>query len=61
MSQCTSRWTKLSQRHGLEVLHDGSDVELVASTCETPEPEALEAVMGLQVGKTHLHHLALIA
>jgi hypothetical protein len=32
-------------------LHDGRQVELVASAGETSQPHALKAVMGLQVRK----------
>ena len=45
----------------LEVLHDGCEVELVARAGETPQPHALEAMMGLEVRKSHLDLLALIA
>ena len=44
-----------------EVLHNGREVELVARAGETPQTHALEAMMGLQVRKAHLHFLALIA
>ena len=45
----------------LEILHDGRKVELVAGAGETPKTHALEAMVDLQVGETHLHLLALIA
>ena len=48
-------------RNGLEVLRGGGEVELVACTGEAPQTHALEAMVDLQVGKTHLHFLALIA
>jgi hypothetical protein len=35
------------QRHGLEVLHDGAEMELVAGVRKTSQPNALEAVMNL--------------
>src|SRR5262245_41525214 len=38
----------------VEVLHDGSEVELVAGAGQAAQPHALEAVMGLQVCKAHL-------
>jgi hypothetical protein len=46
---------------GLQVLHDGAEVELIACARETPETQALEATMGLQVRKAHLDLLALVA
>jgi hypothetical protein len=45
---------------GLEVLHDGREMELVARTGEAAQTHALEAVVNLQVGKTHLNFLALV-
>lgn len=36
---------------GLEVLHDGGEVELVTCAGETPQTHSLEAVVGLQVRK----------
>ena len=45
----------------LEVLHDGREVELVARAGEAAQTHALEAMVGLQVGKAHLDFLALIA
>jgi len=42
-------------------LDDGGEVELVASTAEATQAHALEAMLNLQVGKAHLHFLALIA
>lgn len=48
-------------RDGLEVLHGGGEVELVARTGEAAQTHALEAMVDLQVGKTHLHFLALVA
>jgi hypothetical protein len=42
-----SRNPEQPERHGLEVLHDGSEMELVAGAGETPEPHAFEAVMRL--------------
>jgi hypothetical protein len=40
-----------TQRHCLEVLHDGREVELVACAGEAAQPQPLEAVMGLQGAK----------
>src|SRR6266508_4233684 len=45
---------------GLQVLHDGSEVELVACTGKAAQPHTLEAVVGLQVRKAHLDLLALV-
>jgi hypothetical protein len=39
---------------GLQVLHDSCEVELVARAGEAPEAQALKAMMGLQVRKSHL-------
>src|SRR5438552_9121224 len=55
------RWLRETVRQGLEVLDDGGEVELVASTAEATQAHALEAMLNLQVGKAHLHFLALIA
>ena len=61
-----SRWRRLGwrpeqpERHGLKVLHDGSEMELVAGAGKTSQPHALEAVMGFQVRKAHLDPLPLI-
>ena len=44
----------------LEVLHDCREVELVASTAEASQSHALETMMRLQVGKTHLYFLAIV-
>src|SRR5271167_3089335 len=46
---------------GLQVLHDGCEVELVARAGEASEAHALEAMVGLQVRKSHLDPLPLIA
>ena len=48
-------------RDGLEVLHGGGEVELVARTGEAPQTHAFEAMVDFQVGKTHLYFFALIA
>ena len=48
-------------RERLQVLHDSSEVELVARTTEAPETHALEAVVGLQVREAHFDPLPLIA
>src|SRR5438128_9944987 len=45
---------------GLQVLHDGSEVELVACTGKAAQPHTLEAVVCLQVRKAHLDLLALV-
>jgi hypothetical protein len=44
-------------RESLEVLHDGVEVELVACTGESAQSQALEAMMGFQVRKSHLDPL----
>jgi hypothetical protein len=49
-----------TERHRLEVLHDGGKVKLVAGAGETSEPHAFETVVGLEMGKAHLDALALI-
>src|SRR5262249_4968671 len=46
---------------GLQVLHDGGEVELVASAGKAPQPHTLETVVRLQVRKAHLYLLALVA
>src|SRR5271169_1761455 len=55
------RWTKGSKRQGLEVLHGGSEKELVTCTRKPSQPHALKAVVNLQVGKAHLDAFALVA
>src|SRR5262249_35376467 len=45
----------------LQVLHDGGKVEFVACTGKAPQPHTLETVVCLQVRKTHLDLLALVA
>jgi hypothetical protein len=42
-------------------LNDGREVELVAGAAQTSQTHALEAMVDLQVGETHLHFLAFIA
>ncbi len=44
-----------------EVLHDGSEVELIARAGETTQSHPLEAMVGLQVRKAHLDLLAFVA
>ena len=44
----------------LQVLHDGSEVGLVACTGKAAQPHTLEAVVCLQVRKAHLDLLALV-
>ena len=45
----------------LQVLDDGGEVEFVARAGEAPQAHALEAMVGLEVGKAHLDLLALVA
>src|SRR5262245_29211665 len=45
----------------LQALHDGDKVEFVACARKTPQSHALETMVRLQVGKTHLDLLALVA
>ncbi len=45
----------------LEVLHDSSEVELIARAAEAPQAHAFEAVVGLEVRKAHFDSLPLIA
>ena len=45
---------------GLQVLHDGGEVELVASAGKAPQPHTLETVVRLKVRKAHLYLLALV-
>src|SRR5262249_44906831 len=47
--------------HGLEVLNDGGEMELVARAREAAQPHAFETVMRLQMRKAHLDPLPLIA
>ena len=46
---------------GLQVLHDGYEVELVACAGEAPQPHTLKTMVGLEVRKAHLDLLALVA
>ena len=46
------------QRHRLEVLHDSSEMKLVAGAGETAQAHTLEAMLDLQVRKTHLYFFA---
>jgi hypothetical protein len=50
-----------TERHCLEVLHNGSEMKLVAGAGETEKAHALKAMLDLQVRKTHLYLLARIA
>ncbi len=50
-----------ADRKRFEVLHDCGEVELVAGAGETSQSHALEAMVGLQVRKSHLDLLALIS
>src|SRR5262249_13028499 len=43
-----------------EILHNRCQVELVAGTGKASQPHALEAMMGLEVRKTHLELLAVV-
>src|SRR5262245_52588177 len=45
----------------LQVLHDGGEMEFVACTGKAPQPHTLETVVRLEVRKTHLDLLALVA
>jgi len=45
---------------GLQVLHDGGEMELIASAGKAPQPHTLETVVRLQVRKAHLYLLALV-
>jgi hypothetical protein len=45
----------------LQVLGDGGEVELIARAGEAAQPEAIEAVMGFQMGKAHLDLAPLMA
>ena len=58
---CVSWRAEYPQRERLEVLHDGSEMELVARTGEAPKPHSLEAMVDLQMGKPHLDPLSLIS
>ena len=44
-------WTPDVVGEGLEVLHDGGEMEFVACAAETPKTLALETVVSLEVGK----------
>ena len=48
-------------RKCFEVLDGSGKVELVARAREAPQPHAFKAMVSLQVRKTHLYFLALIA
>ena len=48
-------------REGLEVLRGGDEMAFVSCTGDAPQAHALEAMVGLEVGKAHLDLLALIA
>jgi hypothetical protein len=56
-----SRWSPDADRKRFEVLHDCSEVELVACARETSQPHALKAMMRLEVCESHLDLLALVA
>jgi hypothetical protein len=45
----------------LRVLHGGNELERVACTGEVAQMDAPEATVDLEMGKTHLHFLVLVA
>jgi hypothetical protein len=49
-----------TERHRLEVPHDGGKVKLVTRAGEPSEPHAFKAMVHLEVSKTHLNALAFI-
>ena len=55
------RWTEQATGQHLEILHDGGEVELIASAGEAAQSKALERMVGLQVCEAHLDALALVA
>jgi hypothetical protein len=56
------RWrAEDSERERLEVLHDGGEMELVASAGKTPKPHPLEAVVSLQMREPHFDPLSLVS
>ena len=59
-SQHVRRRPPDTDRKSFEVLHDCGEVELVARAREPPQSHALEAMMGLEVRKPHLHFLPFI-
>src|SRR5258705_1274896 len=56
-----NRWPPDLICERFKVLRDGCEMELVARTGEASQSHALEAMVNLQVGKTHFHFFALIA
>ena len=48
-------------RECLQVLGDGGEVEFVACAGQPSQPQAIEAVVGFQMGKAHLDLAALVA
>lgn len=58
-----SPWWRADEtpRHCLEVLHNGSEMKLVAGTGETTKAHTLKAMLDLQMCKTHLYFFARIA
>jgi hypothetical protein len=54
-------WSEGSERERFEVLHDGGEMELVASTGKTPKPHPLEAVVSLQMREPHFDPLSLVS
>lgn len=49
------------QRHCLQVLHDGGEMEFVAGAGQTSQAQPLEPMVGLQMCEPHLDPLALVA
>ena len=49
-----------TQRQGLEVLCDCGEMEFVTCAGKPSEPHAFEAVVNLQVSKTHLDALSFV-
>lgn len=50
-----------TERHRLQVLNSGGEVELVTGSGQAAQPHALEAMVRLQVLEAHLDPLALVA
>ena len=55
------RWSEQAQGHGLEILNDGGEMELVARAGKATQSHAFESVMRLQMRKAHLDPLPFIA
>src|SRR6476619_185907 len=54
-------WQDEPARHGLEVLYDGREVELVTSAGEASKPQPLKAMVRLEVAEAHLDLFALVS